>query len=433
MKLWLYLSLLLFTCNYQSKNRIYYVSSEGNDTHDGLSIKTAWKSIEKVNHKVLKAGDRVLFEGHSIFKGTILLDSLDGGTSENPLIISSYGSSYAIINAGEGNGLFAYNCAGVKVMDLSFQGDGVGKNKQNGIEFYTDYTNKSLNFIEINSCVVKGFHKYGILIHGDKSDTSGYRNVKITYTGVSENGEAGIASLGKYPAIPHKNFYVAHNEVFRNRGILGKINNHSGNGIVMAGIDGVLIEHCEAWENGADNRCMGGGPVGIWLWLCKNGIIQKCESHNNHAGLTKDGGGFDIDGGSSDCIIRDCFSYNNEGAGYLLAQFDCPVKFRNNKIIDNVSRNDGLKNNYGSITFWGENSNNDVMNCEVRNNKFFVDAENVVNGKPCGVRLSGVHFRGIKVIDNYFEVSSKGKYIFADKEVGNDKVHFKNNTIKKTK
>lgn len=433
MKLWLYFTLLLQIFNFQFRPQTYYVSTKGDDNNDGLSVNSAWRSIEKVNATILKPGDKVLFEGGQIFKGNIQLDSLDGGTAANPLVIGNFGSSYAIIEAGEGRGLFAYNCEGIRITKLSFKGDGVGKNKQNGIEFYTDYTSKSLNFVEINSCVIKGFHKYGILIHGDKSDTSGYRNVKVTYSSASENGEAGIASLGKYPAIPHRNFYLAYNKAFNNRGILSKTHNHSGNGIVMAGIDGLMIEHCEAYENGADNRCTGGGPVGIWLWMCKRGIIQNCESHNNHAGLTKDGGGFDIDGGSTDCIIRDCISFDNEGAGYLLAQFDCPVKFRNNKIINNVSRNDGLKNNYGSITFWGDNADNEVVNCEVSNNKCYVDAKNIINGIPCGVRLSGTHFRGIKVLNNYFDLSSKARYVFADAAVSADKVYFKNNTIKKIK
>ncbi|MBA4850125.1 right-handed parallel beta-helix repeat-containing protein [Emticicia sp. BO119] len=429
MKLWIYLILFWFVSQQESKKNVYYINANGNDENDGLSIKTAWRSIEKVNLTTFKAGDKVLFEGGVIFKGSILLDSLDNGTERSPIIISSYGTKPAIIQSDERRGLFAYNCEGIRVSRLSFFGDGVGRNKQNGIEFYTDYVSKSLHNIEIDSCEVKGFHKYGILILGDKSDTSGYRDVRITNTIAHENGEAGIGSLAKYPAIPHKNFYLAFNKVFNNRGIPAKTHNHSGNGIVMAGINDVLIELCEAYENGADNRCINGGPVGIWLWACREGTIQNCESHHNHAGLTKDGGGFDIDGGSTNCVIRNCYSHDNEGAGYLFAQFNCPLKFRNNKIIDNISQNDGLKNNYGSITFWGDNEDNEIIGCEVRNNKCYVEAKNVVNGTPCGVRLSGIHFKGIKVLNNYFEIAANAKYIFSDKEVSPDKVYYKNNTI----
>ncbi|WP_337041065.1 right-handed parallel beta-helix repeat-containing protein [Emticicia sp. 17c] len=429
-KLWAYIGLIgLFIIRHPEKNT-YYISTSGDDNNNGLSVATAWRTIGKLNTIILKSGETVLFEGGKVFDGTIILDSLDGGTRTNPLTISSYGNQRAIINAADNRGLWAYNCAGIRVKKLVFNGSGVTTNKQNGIEFYTDYQFKSLSFIEIDSCEVKGFHGYGIVIIGDKSDTSGYRDVKITHNIAHENGEAGIGSLAKYPAIPHKNFYLAHNKAHHNKGILGKTYNHSGNGIVMAGIDGLLIEKCEAYENGADNRCAGGGPVGIWLWMCKNGIIQECESHHNHAGLTKDGGGFDIDGGSSDCIIRACYSHDNEGAGYLLAQFDCPLKFSNNKIINNISRNDGLKNNYGSITFWGANETNKVVNSEVSGNKCYVTARNIVNGKPCGLRLSGNHFKGIKVINNYFEIYKEGQYIYADENVNPDGVYLKNNIVK---
>jgi hypothetical protein len=71
-----------------------------------------------------------------------------------------------------------------------------------------------------------------------------------------------------------------------------------------------------------------------------------------------------------------------------------------------------------------------VIDCEVRNNKFYVEAKNIVNGTPSGIRLSGAHFRGIKVLNNYFEIKKRGRFIFADKEVGADKVYFKNNMIK---
>ncbi|PLK43763.1 right-handed parallel beta-helix repeat-containing protein [Emticicia sp. TH156] len=430
MMLWLYFIWWFMLAGQHAGPKTYYVSDTGNDANDGLSIKTAWKSMARVNETIFKPADRLLFEGGKVFNGTIQLDSLDGGIAGSLMIIGSYGGKKAIINAGENGGFFAHNTQGIRLENLVFVGNGVDKNKQNGIEFYNGYASKWLSSIEIDSCEVKGFHKYGILIIGDKSDSTGYRNVKITHTIAHENGEAGMASLGKYPAIPHKNFYLAHNKAYHNKGILSKTTNHSGNGIVMAGIDGLLIEQCEAYENGADNRCTDGGPVGIWLWACKNGIIQNCESHHNHAGMTKDGGGFDIDGGASDCVIRNCYAHDNEGAGYLLAQFDCPLKFSRNKILNNVSRNDGLKNNYGSITLWGQNAQNSVSNSIISGNKCFVEAKGVKNGKPCGVRLSGSYFNGVKLHNNYFEIAKNARYINADKEVSAASVHFKNNKLK---
>jgi hypothetical protein len=157
------------------------------------------------------------------------------------------------------------------------------------------------------------------------------------------NGQAGIASYGSYKGFQHKDFYIAYCRAFDNRGILTKTESHSGNGIVMSMIDSLIIEHCEAYENGADNRCNAGGPVGIWVWMCKHATIQYCISHDNHTGTTKDGGGFDIDGGASNCILQYNYSYNNEGAGYLLAEYGALFPFTNNIIRFNISVNDGRK------------------------------------------------------------------------------------------
>jgi hypothetical protein len=427
--IYLMLFLVILTVNIQGQST-YYIRPSGDDMKDGKSPETAWKTIERANKNTFKTGEKLLLEGGFTYQGTIHLDSADGGTKGNPLLISKFGDGIAIIEANDNRGLYAYNCAGIRVSNLTFRGSGVGKNNASGIEFFIDFTNKSLYHIEIDSCEVSGFHQYGILIHGDKSDTSGFRNVRITNCLAYENGEAGIGSFSRYPSIAHKDFYLAYNKAFNNRGILSKTENHSGNGIVMGGVENIIIEYCEAYENGADNRCEAGGPVGIWLWTCKKGVIQDCESHHNYAGLTKDGGGFDIDGGSSDCIIRNCFSHDNEGAGYLLAQFDCPIKFKNNTITNNISRNDGRKNNYGSIAIWGANANNKVMNCEISNNKCFVGKKNMVSGTPSTVRLIGTNFQGIKVINNTFEIGTDAYFINAEAAFSTKTIDFQGNTYK---
>ena len=166
----------------------------------------------------------------------------------------------------------------------------------------------------------------------------------------SENGEGGIASYGSHMGFQHKDFYLAYCKAFRNRGNLSK--NTKPFRQWYCNSDGRwLIEYCEAYENGSNNRCTAGGPVGIWVWMCKNATIQYCSSHDNYAGLTKDGGGFDIDGGASNCILQYNYSYNNEGAGYLLAEFETWFPFTHNIIRFNISINDGRKNGYGGSLF----------------------------------------------------------------------------------
>ncbi len=65
----------------------YYLSSTGNDTNDGTSMGTPWKTINQLNATRLKAGDSVLFHQGDIFYGTIRVNS-----SGNPGRVIYYGS-----------------------------------------------------------------------------------------------------------------------------------------------------------------------------------------------------------------------------------------------------------------------------------------------------------------------------------------------------
>ena len=318
--------------------KILFVSEQVMMPMMAKRMQTAWRSVDKINSIDFKPGDSLFFEGGAIFNGTIKLTSDDNGSAGKPVVFTSYGKGKATINAGDGEGLLAVNTSFLKLISLNFEGSGVNKNKGSGIHFYANDSLNAPSGIEITDCDAKGFNTYGIGFGAnDNISYKGYQHVRITHCNASENGQAGIASYGSQLGFQHRNFYIANCKAFRNRGILSKTENHSGNGIVMAMVDGLLIEHCEAYENGADNRCTAGGPVGIWVWMCKNAIIQYCASHDNYAGLTKDGGGFDIDGGASNCILQYNYSYNNEGAGYLLAEYGAVFPFTNNIIRFNIS------------------------------------------------------------------------------------------------
>ncbi|RTL59396.1 MAG: right-handed parallel beta-helix repeat-containing protein [Sphingobacteriales bacterium] len=406
----------------------FYVSSAGNDNNSGLSPKEAWRTLNKINEIDLKKGSYVLLEGGAVFNGNIQLDEKDGGSEKEKVIISSFGKGKATINAGSGTGIFVYNTSGISISKIRIRGDGVEKNNGSGIHFFADNNSKKLSGIEIKNCEVTGFHFYGILIQSDKDTACGFNNVQITDCIASENGEAGIGSLAAYPGIPHKNFRIVKCKVFNNYGILTKTDNHSGNGIVLSGVKKFLIDSCEAYENGKDCRSNGGGPVGIWVWHCKNGGIQNSVSHHNHAGTClHDGGGFDIDGGSSYCTISNCISYDNEGAGYLVCEFGSVLPFSNNKVINNSSRNDGLKNGYGAITVSGAGREYPVTNTRISNNRIIVENKNTVDGVPAAIDLNNSDMRNILFENNSFEIRNGSVVMRSDSLVTASQVDFKNN------
>ena len=68
-------SILNYECEISVRGKTYYVSQNGDDNNDGLSPKTAWKTIQKVNDSPIADGDAVLFERGGIYRGMILCDS----------------------------------------------------------------------------------------------------------------------------------------------------------------------------------------------------------------------------------------------------------------------------------------------------------------------------------------------------------------------
>jgi len=68
------------------------VSNSGNDSNDGLTESTAWKTIDKVNAKMksFKSGDVIAFKGGDEFYGSLII------SKKNSITITSYGSGKAI-------------------------------------------------------------------------------------------------------------------------------------------------------------------------------------------------------------------------------------------------------------------------------------------------------------------------------------------------
>jgi len=72
----------------------YYVDATGgNDSSDGLSQGTAWKSIAKVNGSTFAAGDQILFKRGEVWRESLVVPS--SGTSGNPIVFDAYGTGEA--------------------------------------------------------------------------------------------------------------------------------------------------------------------------------------------------------------------------------------------------------------------------------------------------------------------------------------------------
>jgi len=68
----------------------YYVSNNGNDSNNGTSTSSPWRTISKVNSTNLNPGDMVLFRRGDSFNGRIVVDR--SGNSSNWITYGAYGS-----------------------------------------------------------------------------------------------------------------------------------------------------------------------------------------------------------------------------------------------------------------------------------------------------------------------------------------------------
>jgi len=109
-------TLLLCLFSFIASAKDYYISSTGNDSSDGLSSSTPWRTISKVNaaSSSFNPGDRILFKRNDVFYGTLKISK--SGLSGNPITISSYGSGNKPIITGfttinewtnNGNGIYS--------------------------------------------------------------------------------------------------------------------------------------------------------------------------------------------------------------------------------------------------------------------------------------------------------------------------------------
>jgi len=356
----------------------YYISLGGDDSNPGMSVESAWRTIEKVNSFTFEAGDHIFFEGRKTFEGSLRFDADESGTKANPLSVGSYGKGRATISSGKENGLYAYNCGGFIVRDLIFVGAGrTVEGDFSGIYLFTDLVGSKPEYVRINNVEVSGYREKGICIAGSRQSDSGFRDVSVSNADVHDNGNHGISSLGSQPPgdWAHKQIYVGNCKVYDNAGISGK-RGHSGNGIMLSSVDGAVIEYCEVYNNGwLSDDPNSGGPIGIWAWDSNYVVIQYCEAYDNKTGNKADGGGFDLDGGCMNCIMQYNYSHENDGAGYGIYQYNGARPFKNNIVRYNISENDGLKNRHGGINLWSTSASGSIWNTEIYNNTIYISED----------------------------------------------------------
>jgi hypothetical protein len=155
--------LLLFLCYInaaQNGNTVrYYINNDtGNDNNNGISIKTPWKCLEKLEGITFQPGDSILFARNSVFQGGLTF--ISSGKAERPIVISNYGTgslpsfSNPDQNLLNGN-VFLVSGSFIVINGLSFEkcADANSKKGKAILEAGAIFTQTGADHIIIKNCV----------------------------------------------------------------------------------------------------------------------------------------------------------------------------------------------------------------------------------------------------------------------------------------
>ncbi len=339
-------------------NTTYYIDSAGgNDSNNGLSESTPWRTLSKVSNKTtFQPGDRILLKCGSVFTGANIPDGgrSDGpfilassGAAGNPIIIGSYGEGpKPIIN---GNGAYAAinvnNQQYFTIQDLEL----TNYNIREPEDFLTEYHRRSGIWIKAydngpkRGITIKNMtiHQVtGMSVTGETTVTTEEGD-----TNVNKNANAGILMnswqlVQGAPKARYEDLLLENNTIYEVAGpgisidgFMQQVPDYHknvvvrGNSVNMTGADGIIIGVCDApiveYNVSYNAGRYGNGSrwiAGIWFWRTNNGLMQYNEVGRVYAREKEfsDSAAFDTDVlTSGDHIFQYNYSHDNEGGFFM--------------------------------------------------------------------------------------------------------------------
>jgi hypothetical protein len=356
----------------------YHVDcAAGDDANSGTSETAAWRTTTRANLQTYTPGDAILFKRGTTCSGTGFKPA-GTGTVDAPITIADYGSGALPVLDGVGDhepALMLHNVQDYVVKNLEFTQHG---------QVPSAFSKTNLQDVDMVAVVdIRGLAATsGVITCGEPCTT---RNITLDGVKVHDgqwNGvyiAGGLYDLGNNWYGYVDNVVIQNSESWNNRKIgidvtstytkqityhatnikvLDSYVHHNGwDGIRMGPVDHGLIDGNECSYNGQTENAR----LGCWGWDSHDLVIQFNVSHHNMTPLSdshaRDGGGFDCDLGSEDCLIQYNWSHDNEGEGFLLLTW--PIGFgyqrgvsHNIQMRYNVGERDGKKLG-GGITIFG--------------------------------------------------------------------------------
>lgn len=361
------------TSDTQAKN--YFVSTDGNDNNTGLSEKTAWKTIERVNRETYQPGDAILFKSGGVWNGQ--LHPQGNGVSDKPISISSYGKgAMPVINIGKeaGAGIHLVNQSWWEIQGIEITSGappelGV---KRMGIVATVEGEGNHVQHIVIRNCYIHDIwgqlsdYKNCAIYIGQNISQAATKDSSLNDVLIENNRIKRVDKCGIIVFMGLENIIVREN-VLENLG---------GDAIIVVGSRKGIVEY-----NIADRTCLRTGDpyletgkesryswwphtAAIWLAGCAETIMQFNEVYNTgRQPANGDGLAYDFDFGCKNCVLQ--YNYSQNNAGFLLIMDNT---FRNITRY-NISENDVKFRPTHLISMFCDTTEQNI----IHNNVFYVD------------------------------------------------------------
>lgn len=327
----------------------YYVDAQnGNDTQNGTSEATAWKTFTKVNATTFQPGDSILLKRGSIW--TTQLYPKGSGTAASPIVISDYGSgNMPLIALGgtAGAAVYLVNQSGwtIRHLEVTNQTAIRGTTYREGIYVQNQDGGVISNISILDNYVhdVSGSFQYA------SSDPHAFGGICVVATGATGADRFDniliqgntVTAVGRTGIVTWDNVWSGSGQASTNVKIRqNTLKNIDSDGILTFGCNGAIVEYNVA--NTCGNYAeLGGfnGSCGIWCTRGADCIVQYNEVYNTKVLLDNaDGQAFDHDYDAVRGIVQ--YNYSHDNAGGFILFCDGGTTSANCVARYNISQND---------------------------------------------------------------------------------------------
>ncbi|VGO19752.1 right-handed parallel beta-helix repeat-containing protein [Pontiella sulfatireligans] len=402
----------------QSSARDFHLDSrQGNDSNDGNTARTAWRSLEKANAFSFNPGDRLLLKRGSRFQGGLKLKLK--GTAEEPIEIAAYGEGSAPFIDAKGHmaGVHLLGSHHVVVRDLEITADG-GKTKDGKKDrrygVYVQGTYGSISNVTLdNLTIYKIYPEVGSTHEGHNEST--FMGTAISIEGRKEEPSSGF--MVRNCRIAQTGFKAINLKHIKNVQVLDNTMKDIGGPAIQPGnVEDLVVRGNTVDGSGSsmDKRMHMRGS-GIWPWSCNRVLIERNKFM--HARGKGDSCGVHIDFNCRDVVVQYNLSMDNEGGFVEILGNNHNCAYRYNISVNDGSRVKGRNKAFqeGKILWTSgyvgsKRPKHGPYNSYIYNNTIYVKP----GSRSCFSIASSTE--GLLVANNIFHVLGKTEDVLGDQD-----------------